>query len=337
VGDSYVDFRIVKQNISIEAVIARYGVRLRRANQHSLRGRCPLPTHSSKESTESFSIHLEKSIWACQSSSCCASRNGKKGGNVIDFVAVMEQCSIRDAALKLRDWFIASAAASSATPSPREQGSTSTEAQTSEKRSDANEVEVNKPLTFQLKDINYNSARPYLQSRGVSEETAQEFGIGFFPGRGSMQGRVVIPIHNDKGELVAYAGRSIDETDPKYKFPSGFHKSLELYNLHRAKMEDNKRRVVVVEGFFDCLAVTAAGFHSVALMGSSMSDEQEKLLATHFKAAWLMLDGDEAGRQGTGEILPRLVARMWTRLAVVPEGKQPDQLTADEIKSLLIR
>ena len=49
-----------------------------------------------------------------------------------------------------------------------------------------------------------------------------------------MSGRVVIPIHNERGELVAYAGRSIDGSEPKYKLPAGFHKSLELFNLHRA-------------------------------------------------------------------------------------------------------
>ncbi len=66
------------------------------------------------------------------------------------------------------------------------------------------------------------------------------------------------PIHNEKGELFAYAGRSIDESEPKYKFPAGFHKSLELYNLHRAIGESNsRRRVVVVDGSVRCCGIVA--------------------------------------------------------------------------------
>ena len=51
------------------------------------------------------------------------------------------------------------------------------------------------------------------------EDLARTFGIGYFGGRGSMQGRIVFPIQNEKGEIVAYAGRSIDESEPRYKFP----------------------------------------------------------------------------------------------------------------------
>jgi DNA primase len=58
-----------------------------------------------------------------------------------------------------------------------------------------------------------NAKHPYLRSRGIKEETAREFGVGFFSGKGSMSGRVVIPISNERGELVAYAGRSIDNTE----------------------------------------------------------------------------------------------------------------------------
>ena len=72
-----------------------------------------------------------------------------------------------------------------------------------------------------------------------------------------MAGRVVIPIHDENGFLVAYAGRSVDQTDPKYRFPPRFRKSLVLSNLHRAAAEG--KSVIVVEGFFDCLNVYEAG------------------------------------------------------------------------------
>ena len=64
-----------------------------------------------------------------------------------------------------------------------------------------------------------------------------------------MQYRIVFEIRNEKGELVAYAGRVIDDSEPRYKFPRGFHKSLELYNLHRIIAEfgeSTKRRRVVI-------------------------------------------------------------------------------------------
>src|SRR5687768_5720530 len=105
---NFVDFRIVKERISIEQVLEHYNIRLRRANQTALRGLCPLPTHSSEKSRESFGVDTAKRIWSCQSASCASARQGKKGGNILDFVALMESCSVREAALKLDDWFLRS-------------------------------------------------------------------------------------------------------------------------------------------------------------------------------------------------------------------------------------
>jgi DNA primase len=146
-----------------------------------------------------------------------------------------------------------------------------------------------------------------------------------------MAGRVVIPIHNERGELVAYAGRSIDGSEPRYRVAAGFHKSALLFNLHRAVEGDAERSVVVVEGFFDCLKVTQAGFPCVALMGCSLSAEQKELLARHFRAVRLMLDGDEAGRSAISELLPRLARRLYVRVVEMAEGKQPDQLSTEEL------
>src|SRR5258708_3108117 len=96
---NFVDFRTVKQNVSIEQVLEHYNIRLRRTNKTALRGFCPLPTHSSEKSRESFGVDTEKNIWACQSSSCATARQGKKGGNILDLVATMESCSVREAAI----------------------------------------------------------------------------------------------------------------------------------------------------------------------------------------------------------------------------------------------
>jgi DNA primase len=86
-----------------------------------------------------------------------------------------------------------------------------------------------------------------------------------------------------------------------------------------------------VEGLFDCMKVSAAGFPCVALMGSTLSETQEKLLS--FKRVVLFLDPDEAGRQGVAAMLPRLAKNAYVR-DVVPD-KQPDLMTANEIKATI--
>jgi|SRR5579884_534750 len=333
---SWISFDEIKKAVTLQMVIDHYGIGLRRVSADALRGKCPLPMHGSQKSGQSFTATLTRGtggVWACQSRSCVAARDGKKGGNALDFVAAMESCSIRDAALKLQEWFSVpvsgEAPARAATAAGKEP-----ESELVSKGERAGQGSGNKPLGFTLKDVQH--AHPYLESRGVDEATAREFGIGYFPGRGSMHNRIVFEIGNEKGELLGYAGRSVDGSEPRYKFPAGFHKSLELFNLHRAAGEGNtRRRVVIVEGFFDCLRVSAAGYPCVALMGSAMSQAQEELLTRHFKAACVLLDGDEAGREAAKDCLTRLGRRMWVYAPELPEGKQPDMLTADEIQALL--
>jgi DNA primase len=335
VPENFVDFRIVKERVSIQAVLDHYNIRLRQVNRNSLRGKCPLPTHSSKESKESFCVNTDKNIWSCMSESCSSARQGKRGGNIIDLVAVIERSSIRDAAVKLHDWFLSSSIPATHTAVGNgSEAKTETGELVAEKKRElptAPEV-VNKPLTFTLKDINHT--HPYVQSRGLTEDTTTLFGVGFFPGKGMMAGRCVIPIHNEVGELVAYAGRSIDATEPKYKVPTGFKKSHVLFNLHRVP-EVGKKGLIIVEGFFDCMHIHQAGYpFVVALMGASMSDEQEQLLVEHTGMVILLLDGDDVGRAGAVAIAERLVHKVFVKVISLPAGKQPDQLSSDEIKTL---
>ena len=98
----WVDFRLLKQTVDIEQVLASYRVDLQRAGPHQLRGRCPLPTHRSARSQQSFGVDTAKNVWACHSSTCCQARGGRVGGNVLDLVAYLEGCSIREAALRLQ-------------------------------------------------------------------------------------------------------------------------------------------------------------------------------------------------------------------------------------------
>jgi DNA primase len=308
--DNWVDFKAVKAAVNFPSVLDHYQVNWLRKKGDELRGRCPI--HQG-EGQSSFHVNLAKNAFHCFS---C-----KAHGNVLDFVAAMEKCSVRDAAIKLAEWFTVSGepVAEPAKEKPADSGGGVGDADTA----------VNKPLTFQLKGV--DCSHPYLVERGISKETAEYFGVGFFSGKGSMTGRIVIPIHNAHGELVAYTGRAIDGSEPRYKLPAGFQKSLELFNLHRVSGPE----VVLVEGFFDCISVHQAGFPAVALMGSSLSEVQEELLTAKFARVIVMLDGDEPGRRATVECLTRVASRIWARAALVPEGSQPDQMSREELRNIL--
>jgi DNA primase len=336
----WVSFDEIKKVVTLQMAIHHYGIQLRQINATTLRGKCPLPSHGSEKSKESFTATLSKGVggaWACQSQSCIKAR-GRVGGNVLDFVAAMERCSVRDAAIKLQTWFLVPLAGNGTALGGREPhakkfvGKEPKDNPVSKIETDGGvESKANKPLTFTLQNIDH--AHPYLDERGVSVETAQKFGVGFFSGKGSMHDRIVIPIHNPKGELVAYAGRAIDGSEPRYKFPAGFHKSMELYNVHRVRDEVS---IVLVEGFFDCMKVSQAGFPCVALMGSTMSDAQKELIREYFAHVIVMLDGDEAGRgaaEGIADRLRRIVYQV--DVVTLGDGAQPDMMGEDELREAL--
>lgn len=313
---NWVDFKTIKQAISIEQVLAHYQIKLRRSGKE-LRGKCPI--HQG-EGQDTFHASVEKNAFHCFS---CQTK-----GNVLDFVAAMDHCSIREAGAKLQQWFGLTARSAEKVHDEREvETGTGAESAKDEQKS-----EPNKPLGFSLKGIDHR--HPYLSQRGIDPETAEYFGVGLFSGKGSMHGRIVIPIENEHGQLVAYAGRSIDGSEPKYKLPAGFKKSRVLYNLARA-IDDSSGLVVVVEGFFDCMKVTQAEYPCVALMGSQLSLEQERLLCEHFDRVLLLFDGDEAGKRATDECLLRLGRILWARAIKLPAGSQPDQLSANQFKTLL--
>lgn len=315
---TWVDFKQIKTVVGIENVLAHYGVHLRRITATDLRGRCPLPTHTSSRSRDSFAVNIARNVWSCRSQSCMQARGGRVGGNVLDLVALIEGCEVRDAALRLQAWC---GSATSHTAPRRE-------------RPPEPGPEPNRPLGFALRYVDPD--HPYLVARGFTANTVRAFGIGAYLGQGLLRGRIVIPIHNDRGELVAYAGRAIDAQEPKYRFPAGFRKSLVLFSLHRA-LAIGVSTVIVVEGFFDTLAVHQAGCPAVVgLMGSTLSRYQADLLTTHFDRVVLMLDGDEAGQQGALSIAQTLGVHMSVSTISLVDGRQPDQLSREEIRRLLM-
>src|SRR5215471_15899696 len=150
---------------------------------------------------------------------------------------------------------------------------------------------------------------PYLQRRGVGLTTAARFGVSYYAGSGFLRPRIVFPIHDGQGRLVAYAGCRVDDSEPRYLFPSGFRKSQVIFNLHRAVAEAAAKAdgAIVAEGFFDCLRVHPSGYRNVvALLGASLSEALEKLPLERFRELVLMLDGDEAVRRAHRQLAGRL-------------------------------
>jgi len=189
------------------------------------------------------------------------------------------------------------------------------------------------PLGFALRGI--DNRHPYLAARGIETAMAREFGVGYYAGPGILSGRVVIPIHNQRGELVAYCGRAVNGAEPRYRFPAGFAKSQLLFNFHRAAAAA-KSTVVVVEGFFDCLRLRQAGVRSVvALMGSILYEPQQSMLLERFRRVILMLDGDAAGRRGSADIAAQLRPYAAVRVLHLPDHVQPDQLPTVAAREIL--
>jgi len=294
-----VSFAAIKQAVPMEAVLRRYQVQdLAGGRAGRYRGRCPL--HRG-EGREAFHVDLRRKIFHCFS--CGA------GGDVLDLVARLNQCTLREAALQLQDWL--PAAPTGDAPANRQ-------------RVTKGRSWVNPPLPFTLRGV--DSAHEYLTARAIQERTAARFVVGFYRGPGVMSGRLVIPMHDEHGRLVAYAGRSVDGREPRYRFPVGFFKSQVLFNFHRAAAIVGDS-VVVVEGFFDCLRVSQAGVECVvALLGTELYQHPAQLLHDRYRRVLLMLDGDEAGRRAQARVTARLRDRCKVQVIGLPEGVQPDQL-----------
>jgi DNA primase len=312
---NWVSFAEIKSRVALDQLLRHYRVEgLRGSGRQQVRGRCPL--HQGQGS-EAFHANLERNVFHCFA--CGA------GGNVLDFVAAMEGCSVREAALRLQEkWLCGAHRGPSAGPAFR-----LTERKLVTKKREV----LNPPLGFSLA---LNGGHPYLVWRGIDRATADHFGVGFFGGGGLMSRRVAIPIHDDDGRLVAYCGRAIDGSEPRYRFPAGFQKSRVLFNYHRA-LATGSHEVILVEGFFDCMRVHQAGLPCVALMGVQLSEAQKELLVRGFCRVVLLLDGDDAGRVASGRIARALAPVTQVTQVLLNAGTQPDQMSVDQIRHLLVR
>jgi DNA primase len=211
-------------------------------------------------------------------------------------------------------------------------------------------------------------ALKYLESRHVTTEQAHVAGLGFAP-RGTafldamkglglreevlleaglmvkredgskaprFRGRLLFPIHDLRSRVVGFSGRVLGEGEPKYlNSPETpiFHKGQLLYNLHVAKHATRKaERAILVEGQFDVLRLSLAGFEEVvAPLGTGLTDEQAALLQRHAPHVILLYDSDDPGLRATfraGDVLLRHKLRV--SVATLPEGEDPDTLVQNK-------
>ena len=335
---SFIDFKAIKAALTMEGVLQHYHLLDRfKQSGDSLSGPCPI--HQGENPTQ-FRISVSKNVWNCFSE--C-----KHGGNVLDFIAEMEDVTIHAAALKAIEWFHLDTKAMSGGSEeerPREakksEQASAPKAERPKPEPASEKIVPNPPLKFRLDKL--EREHPYLAARGLTQETIVDFGVGFCA-KGMMAGRIAIPIHNEEGHVVAYAGRIIGELagdNAKYKLPQGFRKSLELFNLDRAIREPKEQPLIVVEGFFGCMALHQHGCRKVvALMGSTMSPAQEELILKHTdrnSQVIIMVDEDEAGRAGREDIAVRLSKFVFVKVHTFDEeGEQPECLSAEALTTLL--
>jgi DNA primase len=152
-----------------------------------------------------------------------------------------------------------------------------------------------------------------------------------------MKGRICMPIHDERGVLVAYTGRwasdELPEGVPKYDLPRKFPKRRVLYNLHRVAGAEH---LVLVEGYWSVFRLHVLGVATVSLMGRALSAEQETLLIeSGARMLTLMLDGDRPGREATDHLLPRLANRFFVRAVRLPDQTKPDTVPEQFVLEVL--
>jgi DNA primase len=213
-------------------------------------------------------------------------------------------------------------------------------------------------------------ARGYLADRGLGAPVQQRFGLGYasserFHLRDALAGlgvgveamieagllvhgediavpydrfrdRVMFPIHDRSGRVIAFGGRAM-EAGAKAKYLNSpetalFHKGALLFNHHRArKSAHDASAIIVVEGYIDAIAVSEAGFPNVvAPLGTALTPDQCALLWAMGSEPILCFDGDGAGRRAAFRAietaLPLIGAGKSLRFALLPEGQDPDDL-----------
>jgi DNA primase len=219
-----------------------------------------------------------------------------------------------------------------------------------------------------------DDAKAYLDSRGIRPLSIERFGIGYAPRinvdparlanalfpdvsgadlaklglikcnpdtmepRDFFRRRLMIPIHDARGNVIAFGGRIIGAGEPKYlNSPDTpiFDKGRTLFNLHRvAAAARAKNRLMIVEGYMDVIGVDSVGFDvAVAPNGTALTEVQLEIAWRLVDVPVVCFDGDSAGRKAAVRAAKRAIAAMQPgkslRFAFPPDGKDPDDLARE--------
>jgi DNA primase len=333
----------VKQQADIVRVVGEY-VRLKKSGQN-FTGLCPF--HSEK--SPSFAVHPVKQIYHCFGCGV--------GGDVFKFVMEMDKITFPDA--------IRAVAEKCGIAIPRAKERTPEERQQNQQRTSLVEMH-REAAAFFSQQLNGTpegrAAKAYLLDRGLDSEAMAKFGIGYAPAGGEallrtmkqkypekaleasglfsrdpngrffdrFRRRVMFPIANDSGKIVAFGGRALGDDLPKYlNSPETpiYSKSNVLYHLDRAKEALRQRDfAVLVEGYMDAIAVARAGVSNVvASCGTSLAEPQVKLLNRFTRRIIVNYDPDTAGQAATERSLTILLEQgAEVRVLALPGGKDPD-------------
>ncbi|MEP2989036.1 MAG: DNA primase [Parasphingorhabdus sp.] len=309
------------------------------------------PFHNEK--TPSFTINDEKGFYHCFG---CGAH-----GDAIRWMTEQRGLGFMDAVKDLA----AEAQMEVPAPDPRA-------AQRQEQRATLHDVMAAAQDWFvtQFNGIEGAQAREYLKNRGISEKTIREFGFGFAPNsRGKLKealsshgidllieggllikvddkdpydrfrGRLMIPIRDPRGRVIAFGGRILGDGEPKYlNSPDTplFDKGRTLYNLDKASPASRQTgRILVVEGYMDAIALAQAGFDDVvAPLGTALTEHQIERIWKMVEAPILCFDGDNAGQKaamrGALRALPILKPAHSLNFISLPAGQDPDDLIRSE-------
>ena len=220
---------------------------------------------------------------------------------------------------------------------------------------------------FQARLKENPAAIEYLKNRGVSGEICRDFGIGYAPegwnklieqigsteeirnkllaagmlSRGDkglydkFRNRIMFPIHDRRGRVIAFGGRDMGDKGPKYlNSPETelFHKGRELYGLFLARKRSSKLdSLIVVEGYMDVVALAQYGMpNTVATQGTATTPEQVEFLFRNAPEIIYCFDGDKAGRKAAWRALESTLTKLrdgrQARFMFLPEGEDPDSM-----------
>jgi DNA primase len=329
----------VRTRADIVEVIGAH-VRLKRAGRNFV-GLCPF--HNEK--TPSFSVNAERGFFHCFG--CGA------GGTVFNFVMRTEGLSFPEA--------IESLARRYGVTLPERGAEAGPGAGERDAALRANQIAADFFVHVLWKTPDGAAAREYLSVRGVAAETARTFGLGFAPERPAnlagaldrrgllaaavrlglvkqdsagtrdmFRGRVMFPIRDGQGRVLAFGGRVLDQRLPKYiNSPESplYSKSRNVYGLYEARAAiASADRAIVVEGYLDAIAVWQAGFkETVASLGTALTVDQLRLVGRQTRNVLACFDGDAAGRKASLRALEIfLAAGLLGRGIFIPPGFDPD-------------